>query len=184
MRIYRVLPAFATASGHSPLLIAEPQLRLSSALRTIPQTHDVSRSVSRWPPHGNSIVNLRRIFVLLFLVSVPAAAQDQPESADTSRWNGVVLLDPGIALGRPTLIFPPAFRPETQGGSSLLLQPYPGLGPDLFDAHAFPKADLLSPYLLALQREKKRSTFYTVLGAMELSAVAYVAYRHVRRFGF
>jgi hypothetical protein len=129
-------------------------------------------------------VNLSRILVLVVFVSVPAAAQEHAERTDTSRWNGVVLLDPGIALGRPTLIFPPAFRPETQGGSSLLLQPFPELGPHLFDPHAFPKADLLSPYVLALQREKQRSTFYTILGAMELSAVAYVAYRHVKKFGF
>lgn len=43
-----------------------------------------------------------------------------------------------------------------------------------------PRVDLVSP--LRLQREhEKMSPFQTVLGAMEFGAVAYMAYRQIRK---
>ena len=130
---------------------------------------------------------LRRATALVAVVwigTIPASGQDSNFSADTLKTTGVVLLDPGIALGRPTLVFPPSYQPGPLILSSRFTSPLAGVPPFLLDPPGEPKADLLSPYLLHVQSAKKMNTLYTILGAMELGAVAYVAYRHVRKQGF
>jgi len=120
----------------------------------------------------------------IWVGAIPASGQSSTTSADTLQTTGVVLLDPGIALGRPTLVFPPSYQPGSLILPSRFTTPPAGLPDFLLGPPDEPKADLLSPYLLDLQRAKKMNTFHTILGAMELGAVAYVAYRHVKKYGF
>lgn len=116
--------------------------------------------------------------------AIPAFAQHASEASDTALTTGVVLLDPGIALGKPLLLFPPSYQPGSEILPARFVTPFTASPPLFLGSPMEPKADLLSPYLLQVRRSQEMSTFYTILGAMELGAVAYVAYRHVKKFGF
>ena len=125
------------------------------------------------------------LLTALWCWAVPAPAQQESrKTGDTVLTAGVVLLDPGIALGKPVLLFPPSYQPGSEVLPTRFLSPTPVYPPFFLGPPAEPRADLLSPYLLGLRRSQEMSTFYTILGAMELGAVAYVAYRHVKKFGF
>ena len=121
----------------------------------------------------------------LWCGAIPALAQQASQTSDTVLTTGVVLLDPGIALGKPVLLFPPSYQPGSEILPARFVKPF-AASPPLFllGPPGSPKADLLSPYVLELRRSQKMNTFYTILGAMELGAVAYIAYRHVKKFGF
>ena len=124
------------------------------------------------------------LLAALLFVTVPATGQEVSEPGDSLTTIRVLLLDPGIALGKPTIVFPPNFRPDPDYARSQLLRPFFQRGPSFFDMRPLEKADLLSPYLLGLERDKELSTLHTILGAVSLGAVAYVAYRHVQKYGF
>ena len=129
---------------------------------------------------------LRLGCAVLFLLLPHCAALGQTSSpgGDSARVSGVVLVDPGISMGTPTLIFPPSFQPMPELGMPFIEHAGAGLPPNFLDWQNPPKADLLSPYLLKRESEKKLSTLYSIVGAVQLGAVAYVAYRHVKKFGF
>ena len=114
----------------------------------------------------------------------PAQEQETGAAADTTRVYGVVIVDPGIALGKPILLLPPSLQPEVLFEPSLFTDRYSGNFPPFLGGVYEPKVDLISPYLLQRQRDNKLSTLYTVLGAVELGGVAYIAYRHIKKYGF
>jgi hypothetical protein len=41
----------------------------------------------------------------------------------------------------------------------------------------------MRPFQLQMASERKLSTFYMVLGAMEAGAVGYMAYEHIKKYG-
>jgi hypothetical protein len=103
-------------------------------------------------------------------------------AADSAR---VVVLDPGISLGRATLLFPPALREE----GALVVPPFadgmsygaPGL-PFLLPGTP-PPMDMMVSYRLQRAREDELSTLRSVLGTVQLGAVGYVAYMHLKKRG-
>jgi hypothetical protein len=115
-----------------------------------------------------------------------ADAQVRPvaASSDTARVNGIVLLDPGISLGRAVFLFPASGLSDLPFGDSFNPSPPGGWGPagPFAGGLAEPRADLLSPLRLQMARDKL-SPFQTALEAVQLGAVGYMAYRHVRKYG-
>ena len=101
-------------------------------------------------------VTIVRILVLFFaFVSVaPGQQRSEYQSVETDSAHRVVILDPGIALGRPILLIPPPLERDSLLGGN-------------FEQ----RVDLLSP-------------LQTVLGTVELAGVAYLAYRHIKKYGF
>ena len=105
--------------------------------------------------------------------------------ADTGTVNRIVLLAPGLSLGRAMFLFPPSVGTE-----------FPFRDPSMtFAGGGFPRAgsfiggvleprtDLMSPLRLQWAKEKDLSYFRMVLGAVQTGAVGYMAYRHVKKYG-
>jgi hypothetical protein len=135
-------------------------------------------------------MRIRAIVTLALLFIIPALAvkgQDQPGAVftDTAHANKIILLDPGLALGRATFLFPQSvgtglsFRDPAMmfAGSG-----FSGAGP--FNGGILePRADLMSPLRLQWASQKNLNYFQMVLSAVETGAVGYMAYRHVRKYG-
>ncbi|MCK5572601.1 MAG: hypothetical protein KAJ12_07560 [Bacteroidetes bacterium] len=128
-------------------------------------------------------------FLLLFLscstVALGQPGSDTP-SKDTASVREIILLDPGVALGKPTLLFPPSYEPGFTFGYPPLLYrgAHMGLPPSFISMEFEPKVDLLAPLRLQRKRERGLHTLYRVLGTVQAGAVAYIAYRHVKKYGF
>lgn len=130
----------------------------------------------------------RYTFFLLTLYAIPVVAQHDAAAirGDTVTTARVVVIDPGVSLGRPLILLPPLLE-----GSLMLRVPaslQPGRPASLMDpwyvAPVVPKADLLSPLRLQQQRDEEMKTLRMILGTVQLGGVAYIAYRHVTKYGF
>jgi hypothetical protein len=105
-------------------------------------------------------------------------------AADTAPVNRIILLDPGLSFGRASFLFPSPI------GSELPFQnPYVTRAEGEFTAAgpfiglvSEPRVDLMSPLRLQFEKEKL-SPFQTALGAVQLGAVGYLAYRHIKKYG-
>ncbi len=119
--------------------------------------------------------------LILFIASAGAASAQPPargDSPDTGSVNRVVLLDPGLSLGRAVFLFPsfPGSELSFQGPSLT----FPG-GP-FIGGFLEPRADLMSPLRLQMEKEKM-SPFQMALGTIQIGAVGYMAYRHIKKYG-
>jgi hypothetical protein len=128
-----------------------------------------------------------KILLLVAVCSPALFGQQQPEisTPDTMRTEGIVLLDPGVALGKPTLLLPPWLEPgATLGHPSFLhSNARPGV-PPLFVGTGFePKIDVTAPLRLQRRKDEGLQLLYSVLGAVQAGGVAYLAYRHVKKYG-
>ena len=52
------------------------------------------------------------------------------------------------------------------------------------DNNSFKRTDLLNPLYLKYQNEQELKTLRYILGMAQLSAVGYLAYKHIRKYGF
>jgi len=105
-------------------------------------------------------------------------------STDTARVNGIVLLDPGISLGRAVFLFPSPDVSELPFSGGFMASPTGEWGPAVPFAGGLlePRADLMSPLRLQMARDKL-SPLQMALGAVQLGAVGYMAYRHIKKYG-
>jgi hypothetical protein len=115
-----------------------------------------------------------------------AAQQGKSAVADTDTSDRVVIVDLGLSLGIPTLLLPRALDEK----SAFVLPPFgtrrmESLGQPLpFVVQPLRHdIDMLAPLHLQWEREKELQPLYMVLGAVELGGVAYIAYRHVKKYG-
>lgn len=126
----------------------------------------------------------------VFCVWAAAIASAPAQVADTTaRPHGdsarVIILDPGLSLGKPTLLLPPALREEgtfvvpplVEGGG------FGATGLPFLLPGAPPPLDLMVSYRLQRAREQELSTLRSVLGTVQLGAVGYVAYLHLKKRG-
>lgn len=126
------------------------------------------------------------LLLLLLTSGEPAIPQQKPElpPADTVvtrtgvRTEPILMFNPPMPLTVPNLeaieFLPPQpmfFLPEPP--------PYPFLLLDQSGA----KPDLLAPLRLQRAEEERMRTLYTVLGTVQVAGVAYLAYRHVKKYG-
>jgi hypothetical protein len=130
---------------------------------------------------------MRTIGVILQVLFCTAAAfaqaQQQNPVADTSGVHQVIIVDPGISTGKPTLLLPPGLVAASSAEPFFIPGTRPGLPPPLLGAGYELRIDLLSPYFLQQQRARKFSTLTTVLGAIQVGGVAYIAYKHIKKYG-
>ena len=114
-----------------------------------------------------------------------AWGQGSSQTGDTVAIGRIILLDPGISLGGPRLLIPPSLLE----GSEFLLLPffssrdYSG-APQFFAGWQDQKLDLMAPLRLQMAREEKLKTLNAVLGTVQLGGVMYLAYKHVKKYGF
>jgi hypothetical protein len=121
--------------------------------------------------------------VILRTSASPAQAQEANLGTDTSRvCSDIIIIDPRLALGKVTLLFPPVLQREARFAPLSFTDMHPGIAPPFPEVYG-PKADLMSPFLVQTQKESKLSTIYTIIGAVELGAAANVAYRHIKKYG-
>ncbi len=129
-----------------------------------------------------------RVLVALLLGSAALSANAQRHQdavpSDTVRPERIVLLDPGLSLGRATFLFPAATGSVLPFHDFALSVPQldPGRAGPFVGSYLEPRADLMSPLRLQMQKEKL-SSFQTALGAVQLGAVGYLAYRHIKKYG-
>jgi hypothetical protein len=120
--------------------------------------------------------------VVLCSALLQAQGKDSSRAGDTLRVYDYSLNGPGIVPGKGGLLIPLLLQPEG------VFDPSPGMCPGLplaLRGGPIPlKADLMSPYLLRLHRESQLNPLYMVLESMELGGAAYVAYRHIKKYGF
>jgi hypothetical protein len=136
--------------------------------------------------HCEILKPLGGLVLLLVLCSVALQAQEHDTSSigDTSHAHTIVVADPGIALGKATLLLPSSLQPAGRFESFLFSEPNPRIHQPFLQGALAPKVDLLSPYLLQRQQETQLNPLYLILGAMEMGGAAYIAYRHVKKYGF
>ena len=115
-------------------------------------------------------------------LSAGAQARSAADSADTAHAHGIVLLDPGISLGRAVFLFPPPAAGTLPFSGGFVTSPEWGAPGPFLEGYTGPRADLMSP--LRLQMARDRPSFWqSALGAVQLGAVGYMAYRHVKKYG-
>lgn len=114
-----------------------------------------------------------------------AAQQDGSAAADTDTTDRVVIVDPGLSLGAPTLLLPRSLDERM----ALVVPPFvsrgwgPGQRPPFLGGPLRQNIDLLAPLRLQWEREEELRPLYTVLGAVQLGGVAYMAYEHIKKRG-
>jgi hypothetical protein len=137
------------------------------------------------------MADLQRVMRIALLSSVCALAASGQEEADirpavTDSARRVVIVDPGISLGQPILLLPPSV-----GRDSLFVLPsFLFIGEDTTMPQPFlttvleKKVDLLSPLHLQMEKESRLRSLQTILGTVQIAGVVYLAYRHIKKYGF
>jgi hypothetical protein len=132
---------------------------------------------------GDAIMRRFFLFILIFFFTV-LRAQPQPTPADTA----LTLLrmpDPGILLDQPVFTLPFTFavvQPE-QNRHLPLYHSFAGT-PQSFAWERTIPANLTAPLMLQLYQSPAEKAFkITLSGAMTAGAL-YVAYKHVKKYGF
>lgn len=94
------------------------------------------------------------------------------------------IIDPAISFGTPVLLLPPSLTFTPGDFSETFRAEMPSRPPPFFSSTTGEQIDLLAPLKLQLTREEELSTLYTILEAVQIGGVAYIAYRHIKRYGF
>jgi hypothetical protein len=118
-----------------------------------------------------------------FLLSAQQAlAQERTQTPVDSL--SVQVLDLGISFGKPTLLLPRSLSEHAEA-RLLALQPMTlGHPPAFLVFPASQEIDLLSPLKLQQESAEKFQTLYTILGTAQLGVVTYLAYQHIKKYGF
>jgi hypothetical protein len=134
---------------------------------------------------------LRKIYISAILcfgfagLSVVSGQTHNAPSTDSTRTDRIQLVDPGISLGRPVFLLPLSLEER----SAFLVPPFVPIGGYAGGKLPFlarplsPDIDMLAPLHLQWEREAKLRPLYTVLAAVQIGGVAYIAYEHIRKRG-
>jgi len=128
------------------------------------------------------------ILLLSFTFTLAASGQQRSDlqSTDTASVRRIVIVDPGISLGRATLLLSPSFERDSLFifPSFLHLKEDFPVGPPFVGGVFEERVDLLSPLRLQMGKESQLRSLQVVLGTVEIAGVAYLAYRHIKKYGF
>ena len=126
--------------------------------------------------------------VLLVACTLAAAGQERlgVQATDTGSTRRIVILDPGITLGRPTILLPPPVEMASRLRlpSSSIFDVTPAFSSAFLGGVLDEKVDLTSPLRLQMKREADLQPFHTILGTIQAAGTAYIAYRHIKKYGF
>jgi hypothetical protein len=123
------------------------------------------------------------VFVLVFRLVASGQQAIEVRLTDSSEAKKVVILDPGLSLGRATVLLPSfmgidaSVRPHS---FSFLRNDFGSVAGGMFQE----PVDLTSPFRLQREKEKRLLPLMVALGAIEAGAVGYMAYQHIRKYGF
>ncbi|MBA4312725.1 MAG: hypothetical protein C0417_08855 [Chlorobiaceae bacterium] len=124
---------------------------------------------------------MARIFYILILLFVlmPVAHGQEPKDTSTIKPN---IFDSGLSIVTPPVLSnlsfrtAPVFYPTLlQPSFTLSMQPFSWKSPE--------KVDLVSSWKSVLAKQEELRTLRTILGTVQLGGVAYLAYRHIKKYG-
>ena len=127
------------------------------------------------------------IAVLLLAASLDTAGAQTGQGTDSL---GSALASPAelrLSFSRPMPLNTPWLVQQQEFELALpyVLGPLPATPyPFLISYDDLREPDLTAAWRLQRAREEKNSTLYTVLGTVQLGGIAYLAYRHVTKYGF
>lgn len=132
----------------------------------------------------SDVIMKRVMLLLVFILHLPAHAQERfaAQKRDTTT-RSFRILDPGISSGKAEFLLPPSLTlperdfPETFRTTNTVAPPF------LFSTSEA-KIDLLAPLRLQWRKEDELQTLYTIVGTVEFGGALYVAYRHLKKYGF
>jgi hypothetical protein len=131
--------------------------------------------------------NVGILFILLACAHI-AAGQERLslQPADTGSTTLNILTGEEIPRGHRTL-----FGPSFPGGRLtyglpplVFVSRYPTMISPLLGGTFQQKVDLVSPFRLQMERESRLGPFETMLISAEAAGAAYIAYRHIKKYGF
>jgi hypothetical protein len=128
-----------------------------------------------------------RATALILLCLTPfllGRAQERPDTTSPETSRRLLLYDPMYPLARaPFRVLPYFDSPEI---ATTLLSP-PGTfssPPSFFWSPSDIPMDISAPFQLQLDRQKRQATLLKWLGGVQLAGTAYIAYRHIKKYGF
>ena len=127
------------------------------------------------------------IAVLLLAACLDAAVAQVGQETDSLRSAVNAPAEVRLSFSRPMPLNTPWLEQQQEFELALpyLLGPLPTTPyPFLISYDDIREPDLTAAWRLQRAREEKNSALYTVLGTVQLGGVAYLAYRHVKKYGF
>jgi hypothetical protein len=121
---------------------------------------------------------------ILFCVSmITASGQDQKNTQpqDTTL-NRMRYIDSEFLFDKPNVLFHTSLRTGPEYYPSLL-QPSFTLNMQPFSWRSPEKIDLTSSWRSVLTKQEELKTLRTILGTVQFGGVAYLAYRHLKKYG-
>ena len=129
------------------------------------------------------MIKIFYITILLCISMITASGQEQKHTQpqDTSL-NRLRNIDSEFLFDKPSVLFHPLLRatPVYYPG---LLQPSFTLSMQPFSWKSPEKVDLVSSWKSVLTKQEELRTLRTILGTVQLGGVAYLAYRHIKKYG-
>lgn len=124
------------------------------------------------------------MIALLFLSVISAAGQERRREFNLSTpMRSPLALDTMQMHSRPSFFLPPSFiiapqyDPDFVRRTRAIYYPFlPGAPPNNFD--------LVPQWKQILAKDNQLQTLQIILGSIEAGAAAYVAYEHIRKYGF
>lgn len=129
--------------------------------------------------------NMKATVIILVLGLVFAFTAFGQHPSDTGAIHTVTLIDPGLALGKPTFLLPPSLRYDSK-----IMDPFSGyfgensaLPPLLLGGTMGKRLDLLVSFRLQMESEARLRPLQTILGTVQFGGAAYLAYRYLKKNG-
>lgn len=132
---------------------------------------------------------MRLLGFLILSISLALSAFGQEASPvtppDTVAYRGLTPFDPEFSLQKPLLIIPPLFEADILFREPLFLVPRQTFGspPPLLEKPTLEAIDIMLPWRLQMERERRLRPLQTILATVQIGGVAYLAYEHIRKHG-
>ena len=131
---------------------------------------------------------IKKIFPLplfLFLCVCAAIAQEQPAMPPKDSSLSLLRRETiPLPLETPIVIVPLSFALNSAGSDTPMPLSYIfGESPEQFSWNRGGAIDIASPWKIHLEEQNKHQTWRNVLGTVQLGGVAYLAYRHIKKYG-
>jgi hypothetical protein len=120
------------------------------------------------------------------MLTMCASGQEQkkPLQEDTAV-SKPITIDPIFMSDRPLQLLPLSLElAATPGYYKSIIFQSDAASPYFFSRREVEVMDLATPWKLQLARENEHRTLYTILGAVQAGGVAYLAYKHIQKYGW
>ena len=124
---------------------------------------------------------MNRIFNILILLFASMLVTHGQESQNTLTKKPNIF-DSGLSIVSPPVLSNLSIRTAPAFYPTLLQSPFT-LGMQPFSWKSPERIDLVSPWQFELTKQEELRTLRTILGTVQLGGVAYLAYRHIKKYG-